>query len=216
MGQCACKEATIEVDKDLVVDAAQPSGASSSSETDVDKAPGCYHHTSASSGAEDAIPSSSSSSLSTRLDLAGGPAADLARRNALLLRGGASSASAAVQRRSTGGPRTPSGGVARRKDSSLSTVDSFDGNSSEISVSFSTAASEAPPRFADAAAAALLEASARRLASSSTPAPVADGSTEVIVERLRNLERRIPATRRTSSGRHGVGDLPLSRQARRP
>lgn len=174
MGQCACKEAAIEVEKDVIAECAQPSGASSSSETtDADKAPGCYNSSSAES-------TQSSSSLSQQLDI-GLPGASA--RRALLLRG-------AAQRRNSG--TSSSAGQTRRKDS-LSTVDSFDGTSSELSVSFSVAEA---PRFGDPASSALLEASARRLANG-TPTPVV--GTDMIVERLRNLERKIPS--RPSSGR---------------
>lgn len=191
MGQCACKEAAIEVDKDIIVECPPPSGSSASSDTtDVDKAPGgCYNSSSAES-------TQSSSSL-TQLDLGALPGADV-RRRSLLLRGGGP-----VPRRHSGA----SSASALGKDS-LSTVDSFDGGCSEASVSFSSI-SEAP-RFADPAAAALLEASARRLANS-TPTPVV--GSDQIVERLRNLERKIPTTR--NSGRGDASQVSVRQQSQR-
>lgn len=192
MGQCACKEAIVEVDKELVVEPPPASGASSSSETDGDKAPGCYNSSSAAS--------TQSSSSATQLDLPLS-AAHQSQRKALLMRG-------ALQRRPSGGASsTASGGTAGiRRGDSLSTVDSFDGaGSSETSGSFKVSAEAA--RFGDQASAALLEASARRLANSSTTVVGSDQ----IVERLRNLERKIPPRpggREGQQVRHGSAQFP--------
>jgi hypothetical protein len=97
----------------------------------------------------------------------------------------------------SGSSSTASWATGIRRGDSLSTVDSIDGGtcSSETSGSFKVSAEGA--RSGDQASAALLEASARRLANSSTTV-----GSDQIVERLRNLERKIPP-RPGGGGREG-------------